>query len=300
MPATLSSTLFSGHRAAKPVAICASVAASEPAIRPSSSTRRGGSRCLRDAIDARVLARLNRWRPRRLDRGCEQVAAGGVDALLRRRRRRRSRLRRSGGGRRRCRRRSLVATVATSGSHRAQRDESGATSDSQRASTHTLRTHSQSSVCADGLSLVLAVDPRRFSRGGWRDHRGCEQIAARWAEILFCRGRRRRCGGRRRRRSGSRSGRRRRRCLIAAASTSCENRAHGDESCCATSDSHHARTDAIPLHHAGPLPRVNHYQNSLRLSAYLGILPGTYMRSSNDLPSRKLGIDRIDRIVVVV
>ena len=251
---------------------CRQRAGDEPAIRPSSSTRRGGSRCLRDAIDARVLARLNRWRPRRLDRGCEQVAAGGVDALLRRRRRRRSRLRRSGGGRRRCRRRSLVATVATSGSHRAQRDESGATSDSQRASTHTLRTHSQSSVCADGLSLVLAVDPRRFSWGGWRDHRGCEQIAARWAEILFCRGRRRRCGGRRRRRSGSRSGRRRRRCLIAAASTSCENRAHGDESCCATSDSHHARTDAIPLHHAGPLPRVNHYQNSLRLSASVGHL----------------------------
>jgi hypothetical protein len=58
--------------------------------------------------------------------------------------------------------------------------------------------------------------------------------------------------------------------LIAAGSTPCENRAHGDESCCATSDSHHARTHAVPLHHAGPLSRVNHYQNSLRLSASIG------------------------------
>jgi hypothetical protein len=88
--------------------------------------------------------------------------------------------------------------------------------------------------------------------------------------------------------------------LIAAASTSCENRAHGDESCCATSDSHHARTDAIPLPHAGPLPRVNHYQTPFAFRLRLGILPRTYMRSSNDLPSRKLGIDRIDRVVAVV
>ena len=189
-----------------------------------------------------MLAWRNRWRGWRVDRGCEQIAASGVDALLGRRRRRCARrcccCRRRGGRRRR--RRRLITTGTAGGSHPAQGDQSSATSDGQ---TDPLRTHNQSPVLLV-VSLVLAVDPRRFGWGRRCDHLGCEQVASGGVDALLRRRRgRRRCARRRRCRGG---GRRRRRCLIAGAFTSGDDRAHCDDSR-STRDGHDATHDAVRI-----------------------------------------------------
>ena len=103
------------------------------------------SRCLRDAVNARMLARRNRRRGWRVDRGREQIASGGVDALLRRRRGRCARCRRRRGGRRRCRWR-LIAAGAARGGGRTEGNEGRASGDNQHATSGGFRTHSQSPV----------------------------------------------------------------------------------------------------------------------------------------------------------
>jgi hypothetical protein len=105
------------------------------------------------------------WRGRRLDAGCEQVAAGRADDLLRRRRRRSTRWWRHGRCRRRGRCRRLLAVVATSGGECAQRNERPAAGYGDHAARQQFRAHDHHNCqTTDGAQAEADVSNSTGSR----------------------------------------------------------------------------------------------------------------------------------------